>query len=383
MDLERPEWLAQMEGILETLNEGVLISDDCNHIVFVNNVLVEMTGIPSEELLGRSPEDFYSGEDAAFLSRQIAFGERLGQNRFEFYVPKPNGERVPVVISSRVIEDPDGREFAIVTFTDITEQKRAELQLKEANAQLEERQKEIAEELVLAARVQQSLAPKSLRWGRVAVEAFYHPVHTIGGDFGMVSPQDDDTLSLLLCDVSGHGISSALVANRIYTELMSQIKNAAPLGGMLEDLNRFVLRNLGSSTFYFTLVAARLADEGRRMDFAGAGHPPAMVVKPNGTSRLLDSQSMVLGLFEEAVDSAPSLRMELDRGDRIVLYTDGLTEVFDERREMLDIDGLRKIVESTSGLPLDKMKEAILDSVAAWRHGPPADDMSLVLVEIQ
>jgi serine phosphatase RsbU (regulator of sigma subunit) len=66
-----------------------------------------------------------------------------------------------------------------------------------------------------------------------------------------------------------------------------------------------------------------------------------------------------------------------------VLYTDGLTEVFNERQEMLDIDGLRKIVESTSGLPLDKMKVAILDIVAAWRHGPPADDMSLVLVEIQ
>jgi sigma-B regulation protein RsbU (phosphoserine phosphatase) len=130
-------------------------------------------------------------------------------------------------------------------------------------------------------------------------------------------------------------------------------------------------------------VAARLEDEGRRMDFAGAGHPPAMVVKPNGISRLLDSQSMVLGLFEEAVDSAPSVRIELDRGDRVVLYTDGLTEVFNERQEMLDIDGLRKIVESTSGLPLDKMKEAILERVEAWRHGPPADDMSLVLVEIQ
>jgi sigma-B regulation protein RsbU (phosphoserine phosphatase) len=383
MDLERPEWLEQMEGILETLNEGVLIGDDCNHIVSVNSVFLEMAGIAREEMLGRSSDHFYSGEDAAFLRRQIAVGERLGQNRFEFYVPKPNGDRVPVVVSSRRVEDPDGREFAIVTFTDITEQKHAELQLKEANTQLEERQKEIEEELVLGARVQQSLAPKSLRWGRVAVEAFYHPVRTIGGYFGMVSPQEDGTLSLLLCDVSGHGISSALVANRIYTELMSQIKNAAPLGRMLEDLNRFVLHNLGSSTFYFTLVAARLEDEGRRMDFAGAGHPPAMVVKPNGISRLLDSQSMVLGLFEEAVDSAPSVRIELDRGDRVVLYTDGLTEVFNERQEMLDIDGLRKIVESTSGLPLDKMKEAILERVEAWRHGPPADDMSLVLVEIQ
>ena len=74
MDLERPEWLEQMEGILETLNEGVLIGDDCNHIVSVNSVFLEMAGIAREEMLGRSSDHFYSGEDAAFLRRQIALG---------------------------------------------------------------------------------------------------------------------------------------------------------------------------------------------------------------------------------------------------------------------------------------------------------------------
>ena len=103
----------------------------------------------------------------------------------------------------------------------------------QVNALLENRHNEIEEELRLAARVQQSLTPCSLTWGGVAVEAFYAPVRTIGGDFGLVMPRADD-LSLLVCDVSGHGIGSALVANRIYTETLAQIEQGVGLGPMVE-----------------------------------------------------------------------------------------------------------------------------------------------------
>src|SRR5208282_4074763 len=101
---------------------------------------------------------------------------------------------------------------------------------------------EIEEDLALAARVQQSLAPKSLVWGNVHVETYYHPVRTIGGDFGLVSPMGDDRLNLLVCDVSGHGIGSALVANRIYSETIAQMRSGVPLGNMLRTLNRFVMQ---------------------------------------------------------------------------------------------------------------------------------------------
>jgi len=102
---------------------------------------------------------------------------------------------------------------------DITERKRAETDLRRANSLLEARQGEIEEDLSLAARVQKSLTPTSLSWGGVSVETFCGPVRTIGGDFGLVGPRAD-CLRLLVCDVSGHGITSALIANRIYAETM-------------------------------------------------------------------------------------------------------------------------------------------------------------------
>jgi phosphoserine phosphatase RsbU/P len=383
MEIAKPEWLEQMEAILETLNEGILISDDCDHVLFVNSVFEEMTGISRADIVGRDAAKlYYSPEDYVVLEELRKKTRQMGRSRHEFYLPTKGGGRLPIVASVRSIEDPDGRLFAIAAFTDISEQKAAEQDLRTANTQLAKRQKEIEEDLVLAARVQQSLAPKSMVWGGMRVETFYHPVRTIGGDFGLVSPLDEDHLNVLVCDVSGHGISSALIANRIYSETISQLNNGAPLGDMLRQLNHFVIQNIGSSLFFFTLSVARVDRSGRRMVFAGAGHPPAMIVQPGEEPRLLESRSTVLGVLPDAVDAEATLEVQLDAGDRIVLYTDGITDVFDSQGKMLGVAGVQGFVRETAMLPFHEMNKAILDRVAEWREGPPADDISLVLVEV-
>jgi PAS domain S-box-containing protein len=382
VEFEVPEWLEQVEGLLESLNEGVIITDDCHRILFVNSCFEEMTGQSAAELVGHISSQFYSPEEFAFIMKQVELSAATGRNRFEFVLPLQDGSRLPVIVSSRRLEDPDGREFAIITFTDISDQKSAEAQLRDANSRLEIRQKEMDEDLALAARVQQSLAPKSIVWGGLRVDTYYHPVRTIGGDFGLVSPLDDQHLNLLVCDVSGHGIGSALIANRIYTETATQLRNGAPLGDMLHQLNRFVMQSIGSSVFFFTLAAARIERGGRRMVFAGAGHPPGMIVTPGQEPRLLESRSMVLGALPEAVDVNGTINADLKPGDRVVLYTDGITDVFNSTGEMLGVPGVQKFVREASLLPFQEMKQGILDLVADWREGPPADDVSLVLVEV-
>lgn len=379
---EIPKWVEGVRGILETLNQGVIINDNCNQVIFANEIFLKMIGLDAEELLGRPVTELYAPEDAAALVAKIERRHKEGQSQYDFFLPQRNGARLPVLVTVRQIEDPDGQVFAVITATDITAQKRAEEALRQANVQLEARHREIEEDLLLAARVQQSLAPSSLRWGAAAVETFYQPVRTIGGDFGLVAPRGD-TLNLLVCDVSGHGIGSALVANRIYTEMMSQIERAAGLGPMIQHLNRFVMRNIGSSVFYFTLAAARLDMDGRSLEFAGAGHPPAMVVQPGEAPRLLESRNAVLGLLEDAVDGEPTTELALEAGDRVVIYTDGFSESFNAARDMLGVEGLAEIVRETSKLPLGEMKREMIERVAAWRGGPPDDDMSLVIVQVE
>ena len=381
MDVTQPEWLEQVKGVLENLNQGVIINDSSNRIVFANPIFLQMIGLAADQLLGRVVTDLFPPEDIQPLLKHIERRQVEGQGLYEFYLPQTGGRRLPVLVTSRQIKHIDGQVFAVVTATDISAQKRAEAELRQANERLEKRHREMEAELLLAARVQQSLAPSSLSWGRVSVETFYEPARTIGGDFGLVAPSAD-SIFVMVSDISGHGISSALIANRIYTETMSLIERGEGLGPMLRHLNQFAKRDLSSAVFYFTLVAARLDREARILEFAGAGHPPALVVRPGHPPRLLESQSAVLGLLDNAVHCEATIKIPLEAGDRVVIYTDGFTESFNARREMLGMEGFSEILCQTAALSLPDMKHEIVNRVAAWRAGPAADDMSLVLLEI-
>ncbi|MGA8619997.1 MAG: PP2C family protein-serine/threonine phosphatase [Candidatus Sulfotelmatobacter sp.] len=146
-------------------------------------------------------------------------------------------------------------------------------------------------------------------------------------------------------------------------------------------MNTFALQSFGGE-FYFTLAAAPLGRDGRVLEFAGASHPPARVVQPGERPRLLESQSRALGLLEEAVNGEATIKVPLQAGDRLVIYTDGFNETFYAREEELGIDGLTEIVREASKRPLPEMKQTILDRIAAWQSGPAADDLSLVVVGV-
>lgn len=380
--VEMPDWLRQMEGILEALNEGVVIVDSRLRIVWANEAVTRLGGYERGEMQGRTPDTIFPPEDLPYIMRQHEAGQRFGHHRHEFYVPRKDGERIPAIFSGRIIQGPDGQEYAVLVVTDISAQKRIEEQLRESNARLEKRQREIEAELSLAARVQQSLAPQSLVWNDVAVEAYYSPARSIGGDFGVVLPHGDELLNLLVCDVSGHGIGSALVANRIYSETLHELEHHTGPGRLLRHLHHFVHDRIGVDGFYFTMAAGRFVQRGRRMTFAASGHPPAMLVS-NGSLRLLDSRGGILGCLADTAPSEAADEIDLTSGDRLLLYTDGLTEVFNSREEMLGVDGLEELVRRSAKKTLPEMRQAILDGVAAWRQGPLADDLSLVIVEVR
>src|ERR1700751_371462 len=107
------EWIDEVAGILETLNQGVLINDDCNKILFANQIFLRMLGRPSGEVLGGMLTDLYSPEDRAALTQRIDQRRIEGQAQFEFYAPQAGSGRIPVLVTSRQIEDPDGAFYAV------------------------------------------------------------------------------------------------------------------------------------------------------------------------------------------------------------------------------------------------------------------------------
>jgi len=172
------------------------------------------------------------------------------------------------------------------------------------------------------------------------------------------------------------------MANRIYSETLHALGRKTDPGVLLRELHHFVHTRIPVDGFFFTMAAARFSHDGRRLSFSAASQPPAILVS-NGTLRRLESRNGILGCLAETAPSEPSIEVELSRGDRLILYTDGLVEVFNCLDDMLGVEGLEDLVLRSAKRPLADMQKAILDGAAAWSHGPLADDVSLVIAEVR
>lgn len=154
MSSSQRHWLDQVGGVLETLNQGVIITDEARRVVFANSMFLEMIKMSAGELLGRSIVDLYPPEDAINLLEFIGRREAQGRARYEFYIPQADGGRLPVAVTSRHARTTDGQSFGIVTATDISDQKRLQAELSQANALLLGRQRQVEQDLQLAERIQ-------------------------------------------------------------------------------------------------------------------------------------------------------------------------------------------------------------------------------------
>ena len=110
IETQKPEWLTQMETVLEVLNEGVVIADDSHRILFANSRFVDMTGIPRQDLIGFDPSCFYSSHELDFVRQQIDVAFRTGHNRYAFVLPRKGGGRLPVIISCLLYTSPSPRD---------------------------------------------------------------------------------------------------------------------------------------------------------------------------------------------------------------------------------------------------------------------------------
>ena len=101
------QWLDQVGNVLETLNQGVIITNDQRRIVFVNSMFLEMLQKPAEEVFGKSITDLYSPEELQRIQEFIARRKQQGRARYEFYMPQSDGGRLPVAVTARSVNSDD------------------------------------------------------------------------------------------------------------------------------------------------------------------------------------------------------------------------------------------------------------------------------------
>jgi sigma-B regulation protein RsbU (phosphoserine phosphatase) len=246
----------------------------------------------------------------------------------------------------------------------------------------EERIKQrIEEELDVARMIQQNLLPRSLPaegWFRACGSSV--PSHQVGGDYFDVIPAGPDAWSAVVADVSGKGVSSALLASLLQGAFLAVSHSDTTLQTRLEHINVF-LNERTQGEKYATVFYCVLERNGR-LHYVNAGHCSPLIVRPGGNLESLSATGTPVGLIEHGEFELRDI--ELHPGDKVVIYTDGVTEAQNPQGEFFGKQRLRQVVAEHRSHSCRDMHDAILTAITVFTDSAPqGDDITLVVIEYQ
>jgi sigma-B regulation protein RsbU (phosphoserine phosphatase) len=244
----------------------------------------------------------------------------------------------------------------------------------------------LEQELEIAREVQATLFPKQLPRPRgLSLFGGCEPARTVSGDYYDFVVEDDTRLHIVVADISGKGISAALLMANLQAAMRNHLmavkhgteaENEARLAEVMGHLNRQIFQNSPSGK-YATLFLGRYDAELRELCYCNAGHLPPILLH-NGSVERLEAGGTVVGLFEQTLYEARTVRLK--PGTVMALFTDGVTEAVNEQDEEY---GEQRLIESLARLrdrPPELIYRQLSDDLRSWQ-GPlkQHDDITLII----
>jgi sigma-B regulation protein RsbU (phosphoserine phosphatase) len=234
----------------------------------------------------------------------------------------------------------------------------------------------INRELETARKIQDSVLPESLPEAEgLELAVRYIPVSAVAGDFYDFLERDGG-LSLLVADVSGHGVPAALIASMVKIAYSAQSERAETPAAVLSEINRILCGKIHGQ--FVTGGCLYVAGGGSRVTYATAGHPPLIVVRANGGVFQQKLDSVLMG-FVAGVEYRQQ-EIELGVGDKLVLYTDGLTEAMNATGDFFGVERLIAFFEAHARYDAGDLASGIVDHVRRWTGRPFDDDVTLLVL---
>jgi phosphoserine phosphatase RsbU/P len=250
------------------------------------------------------------------------------------------------------------------------------------NARLleEEREKQrMEEELNVARQIQHGLLPSALPssgWFRASGSSI--PSRQVGGDYFDVRPIGEDRWVTVVADVSGKGVSSALLASLLQGAFLLASDSPIPMQEMMARVNHFLNERTGGEK-YATVFYCTLSRDGV-LRWVNTGHPKPVVVTRGGEMRQLASTGLPLGMLPESTYEVGETRLE--PGEKMVLFSDGLSEAENADGEFFEKRELRSILRENAAEDCAGMRAALERAVEAFADiSVPADDITVVVTE--
>ncbi len=382
---------AKRKAVVSSLVEGIITITSDGIIETINPAGAKMFGYTEEELIGENvkilmPQPQRQLHDT-YLRRYIEtrIPRIIGFER-ELVAQHRNGHTFPIEISISAIELEDELLFSAV-IRNITKRKLFERQMEEMNTMLIEKQIKLGEDLTAAAQIQKALLPQNPpTLPNLAMAWRFKPSTYVSGDIFNYFFLDEDTIAVYLLDVSGHGVPAAMIALSVSQLLhpksrfvaKAYVNNTFSPSHLLELLDEeFPIERFEK---HFTIVFLTLQMKTGRVLYSNAGHPYPVHCDTHGECTDLEYGGSIIGLGNVVPFSEGSL--QLKKGERIYLFTDGAVEHESNSGEQFGLERLKKIIDETQQSPLNTAIDQIYNAVLQFeKKKAPLDDVTFVAVE--
>jgi len=236
----------------------------------------------------------------------------------------------------------------------------------------------LAAELELARQIQQSLLPRDLRCGNfLEASGSSTPCYEIGGDYFDLVSLDRDLCLLAIADVSGKGPAAALQATMYYGIVHALARSSKALCDLMRTANQCIRERAAGNSFVTAFLAT--LDSGGRLRYSNAGHNPPVLIRSNGRVTELAEGTVPLGLVDN--DSYLEAMVQLEPGDLLVLYTDGLTDSENAQGETFGAERVLDWARRQWQLPASDVEKSLLQAVTGFcNNRRQADDLTLLVI---
>jgi sigma-B regulation protein RsbU (phosphoserine phosphatase) len=204
----------------------------------------------------------------------------------------------------------------------------------------------------------------------------------VGGDYYDFFRHDEHTVDMLIADVSGHSVGAALVMSEVRTLLRAQVNSAHNASSILQGLNSQLYDDLTRAELFITMFYAKYNAATGRLSYANAGHNRPMICRRGQSACIeLDAEGLILGVKQSVMFEERTI--DLQKGDVLLFYTDGLTEATNPEGDMFENGRVCSHLGSVSDLPVQEIIDSFYQAVTEFTGSTTQqDDISIVVLKI-